>query len=377
MNRLRSYGQCKAKTNSAHQSTSECACGILRGKIWLGQKSLKRTLHLAILITVATAYSVLVSLPTAEGWTVLQERDPDFRDYMSITSTSKSTGWVVGAASFEDFENPGFIGYTTDGGASWQKSEIKISADLAEVYFLDEKHGWAVGADGTIVTTSNGQDWEPQTSKVGNGLKGIYFVNEEVGYAAGESDTILSTKNGGRSWKVLQGGQLGAVGDDDANMYNAVQFLDEETGWLAGVRVSPSTQGQSALIQKTTDGGQNWVTKETGGKEDILEDIFFLNATMGWAVGENGIILHTDNGGESWTEQTSGTPETLRSVGFADENNGWAAGGDFGVGAILRTTDGGKTWELEDSKEKLVKVFVLDEKNVWLASSTGAIMRAE
>ena len=377
MNRLRSYGQCKAQTNCAHQSTSECACGILRDKIWFGQKSLKRTLHLAILITVATAYSVFVSLPTAEGWTVLQERDPDFRDYMSITFTSKSTGWVVGAASFEDFENPGFIGYTTDGGASWQKSEIKISADLAEVYFLDEKHGWAVGADGTIVTTSNGQDWEPQTSKVGNGLKGIYFVNEEVGYAAGESDTILSTKNGGRSWKVLQGGQLGAVGDDDANMYNAVQFLDEETGWLAGVRVSPSTQGQSALIQKTTDGGQSWVTKETGGKEDILEDIFFLNASMGWAVGENGIILHTDNGGESWTEQTSGTPETLRSVGFADENNGWAAGGDFGVGAILRTTDGGKTWELEDSKEKLVKVFVLDEKNVWLASSTGAIMRAK
>ena len=54
-----------------------------------------------------------------------------------------------------------------------------------------------------------------------------------------------------------------------------------------------------------------------------------------------------------------------------------ATGGDFGVGAILHTTDGGKTWELEDSTEKLVKVFVLDGKNVWLASATGAVMRAE
>ena len=341
-----------------------------------GQKSLKLTWHLAILITVATACSLFVSLSTAEGWTVLQERDPNVRDYMSITFTSMNNGWVVGAASFEDFENPGFIGYTIDGGASWEKSEVKIAADLAEIYFLDDKYGWAVGANGTIVTTSNGQDWELQTSKVGNGLKGIYFTNKDVGYAVGESDTILSTKNGGRSWKVLQGGQLGAVGDDDANMYNAVQFFDEETGFLAGVRVSPSTQGQSALIQKTTDGGQSWVTQETG-KEDILEDIFFLNATVGWAVGENGVILHTDNGGESWTEQSSGTEETLRSVGFADENNGWATGGDFGVGAILHTTDGGKTWELEDSQEKFVKVFVLDGKNVWLASSTGAIMRAE
>ena len=328
----------------------------------------------ATFLILAIACMVAISLPAAAGWTVLQERDPEVRDYMSITFTSQSNGWVVGASPL-DFENPGFVGYTLDGGKTWQKSDIKISADLAEVYFLDEKHGWAVGAKGTIAATKNGADWELQTSKVANGLKGIYFVNKEVGYAVGESDTILSTKNGGRSWKVMQGGQMGAVGDDDANMYSALQFLDEETGWVAGVRVSPSTQSQSALIQKTTDGAGTWVMQETG-REDILEDIFFLNTSHGWAVGENGTILHTSNGGETWMPQTSGTEETLRSVGFADEMNGWAVGGDFGVGAILHTTDGGKTWEVEDSKEKLIKVFVLDGQNVWLASATGAILLA-
>lgn len=328
------------------------------------------------LLAVTFLFLAMTCLPAAAGWSVLQKRDPEVRDYMSITFTSPLTGWVVGAASFEDFENPGFVGYTTDGGKTWQKSDIKISADLAEVYFLDEKHGWAVGAKGSIAATQNGADWELQTSKVANGLKGIYFANKEVGYAVGESDTILSTKNGGRSWKVLQGGQVGAVGDDDANMYNALQFLDENTGWVAGVRVSPSTDGQSALIQKTTDGAETWVTQETG-REDILEDIFFLNASLGWAVGENGTILHTSNGGEKWEVQMSGTEETLRSVGFADEMNGWTVGGDFGVGAILRTTDGGKTWEAEESREKLVKVFVLDGQNVWIASSTGAILQAD
>ena len=336
----------------------------------LESRLLRRIIGLAIV-------GILVSvLPALGEWSVLQENDPEVRDYMSIAFTSKSDGWVVGAASFEDFENPGFIGYTMDGGKTWQKSEIKIPADLAEVYFLDAKHGWAVGASGTIVGTANGRDWEMQTSKVGNGLKGIYFPNKDVGYAVGESDTILSTKNGGRSWKVLQGGQLGAVGDDDANMYNAIQFLDEMTGWIAGVRVSPSTQGQHALIQKTVDGGETWTTQATG-KEDILEDIFFLDASMGWAVGENGVILHTSDGGETWTEQMSGTEETLRSVGFADEKNGWAVGGDFGVGAILQTSDGGETWELKDSRKKMVKVFVLDGKNVWVASSTGTVMQAK
>ena len=61
------------------------------------------------------------------------------------------------------------------------------------------------------------------------------------------------------------------------------------------------------------DGGQTWVTQSTN-KEDILEDIFFLDASMGWAVGENGVILYTTDGGETWKEQMSGTEETLRSV---------------------------------------------------------------
>lgn len=321
------------------------------------------------------------TLPALGNWDILQKQDPEIRDYMSIAFTNANTGWAVGVAPLE-LDNPGFIGYTTDGGKTWSKAEIDISAQLANIYFLDDKHGWAIGADGTIVSTSNGRDWEPQTSKVGNGLKGIYFVNKDVGYAVGESDTILSTKNGGGSWKVLQGGQLGAIGDDDANMYSAIQFLNEEIGWIAGVRVSPTTQSQFALIQKTVDGGQNWVTQATG-KEDILEDIFFLDESMGWAVGENGVILHTSNGGETWMEQTSGTEEKLRSVRFADQNMGWTVGGDLGVGVILHTSDGGKTWEIQDPGDSMVqrfqmnKVFILDGKQVWLAGGNGVILQAK
>lgn len=337
---------------------------------------LKSPLKLSRVINLTIVWTALISFPVFAGLVVKQKSDPDYRDYMSIVFTDENTGWVAGSALAEDFENPGFIAQTMNGGKVWQKLDTKISADLTGIFFLDEKHGWTVGAKGVIFNTTNGKDWDIQISKADTTLKNVYFVNKNVGFAVGETDTILSTKNGGSIWNVLSGGIVGNVGDDPASMFSALQFLDENTGWVVGIRVNPQKKTQKSVIQKTMDGGETWVNQETG-KEDILEDIYFLDDSTGWAVGENGVILHTNNAGALWKEQSSGTIETLRSVRFVDKYTGWAVGGDLGVGVILSTNNGGIKWEMEETKEKMIKVFVLDEKNVWIAGARGLILKVE
>jgi hypothetical protein len=52
-------------------------------------------------------------------------------------------GWAVGAN--------GTILLTTDGGATWQKRDSGVTAVLYGMHFADPTHGWAVGANGTIV----------------------------------------------------------------------------------------------------------------------------------------------------------------------------------------------------------------------------------
>ena len=336
-------------------------------------------------ITLLAIVGILaIVLPAVGNLSILQESDQEIRDYMSIVFTSEKNGWVVGVSPLE-LDYPGFVGYTADGGKTWNKVEIDIDAQLASLYFLDDKHGWAIGEKGKIVATTNGKDWEIQTSKVDNPLKGIHFVNKDVGFAVGANDTILSTQTGGRTWKVLQGGVIGAVGDDEATMYSAIQFLDESTGWIAGVHVVPQVS-QKSVIQKTIDGGQNWEAQETGA-EDVLEDIFLLDDKHGWAVGENGLILHTSNSGDKWTVQASGTEETLRSIQFADKYRGWAVGGDVGKGVIVRTNNGGKNWEVQDlsglkagmlevAKIQMNSVFILG-KQVWLTGRNGVILQGK
>lgn len=90
------------------------------------------------------------------------------------------------------------------------------------------------------------------------------------------------------------------------------------------------------------------------GAADVADarfnDVCFVDARQGWAVGDRGTILHTDDGGKLWRPQTSGVGCPLHSVCFLDEQLGWAAGGfthpytHASTGVVLTTHDGGRTW---------------------------------
>ncbi|MDO9310691.1 MAG: P-loop NTPase fold protein, partial [Nitrosomonas sp.] len=89
-------------------------------------------------------------------------------------------------------------------------------------------------------------------------------------------------------------------------------------------------------------------------------------------------ILKTVDGGKTWEPQTSGTREWLRSITFdADGQQGWAAGVG---GTILKTVDGGKTWEPQASGtgERLNSItFDADGQQGWAAGEGGTILKTE
>ncbi|MCL2118686.1 MAG: hypothetical protein FWH27_09710 [Planctomycetaceae bacterium] len=82
-----------------------------------------------------------------------------------------------------------------------------------------------------------------------------------------------------------------------------------------------------------------------------LNDICFVTPSIGWAVGDCGVIWHTQNGGQNWQLQESGTDSPLFAIDFIDPRNGFAVGGTTepyshrGCGVVLRTSDGGQRWE--------------------------------
>ncbi len=80
-----------------------------------------------------------------------------------------------------------------------------------------------------------------------------------------------------------------------------------------------------------------------------IHDIQFVDASEGWAVGDDGVIWHTFDAGLTWERQASGVQASLRSLHFVTPYSGWVVGRQAlpdgsSVGVILQTTDGGLKW---------------------------------
>lgn len=122
--------------------------------------------------------------------------------------------------------------------------------------------------------------------------------------------------------------------------------------FAVGILIGP---GRAAVAQPTGETpSRPQAPPSAWRKEASLRDIFFINHDLGWAVGDQGTILRTEDGGRSWNLVAVNSSCSLRSVQFVDEENGWAMGGQAVpmVGrtnaVILKTSDGGRTWKEMD-----------------------------
>lgn len=93
------------------------------------------------------------------------------------------------------------------------------------------------------------------------------------------------------------------------------------------------------------------------------------------AVGERGNII-VSNDGKQWAQVQAPVRAALTAVAFADASNGWAVGHDA---AILHTTDGGKTWALQNFQPELEKPFLsvlaLDANTAFAAGAYGLLKK--
>jgi len=74
-----------------------------------------------------------------------------------------------------------------------------------------------------------------------------------------------------------------------------------------------------------------------------LSDISLLDNGDAWAVGYDRMYFSSDRGKTWKAMDVPGTGFTLTAITFSDSQHGWAVGSN---GLIIRTRDGGKTWEL-------------------------------
>jgi photosystem II stability/assembly factor-like uncharacterized protein len=106
----------------------------------------------------------------------------------------------------------------------------------------------------------------------------------------------------------------------------------------------------------------------------------FATARAGWAVGEDGLVMHTPDAGKTWTRQASFVTSDLRALAVAVASDGRFVGVAAGdAGALVRTRDG-TTWRRVDASlsETLRSAATSANGSLLLVSGdTGTLLRSE
>lgn len=114
-----------------------------------------------------------------------------------------------------------------------------------------------------------------------------------------------------------------------------VRFQDEDHGLISGL---------GGVMLQSSNGGRTWTYEQTGRKQALFSVDRSDSKIV--AVGEKGLVRYSTDDGKSWVAPTKGFPDLfmfMRDLRFApDAKTGFIVGQR---GTVLRTTDGGETWQ--------------------------------
>ena len=188
-------------------------------------------------------------------------------------------------------------------------------------------------------------------SGVNASFRGLSVVNNSVVWVSGTGGTVLRTVDGGANWENV------SVPNMDKTDFRDVEGFDKNTAIVMGI-ASP------ARFYKTTDRGQNWKLVYFDDREEVFFDgMSFWNKRNGIAFSDpvNGrhLLIRTTDGGDTWEEiPADGIPEKLDpEFGFAASGTGMPVKGRntvwLGMGGIksrvFKSENGGLNWSVAET----------------------------
>lgn len=269
----------------------------------------------------------------------------------------------------------GHILYSDDDGSSWEQAKVPTRQMLTALFFVDDKHGWAVGHDALVLaTTDGGATWSKQFEDLQREapLLDVWFKDLQHGFAIGAYGALLQTNDGGTTWEDVSD----RLDNEDAYHLNGITEV-KDTGLFI--------VGEMGSLFRSVDGGETWETLE-GPYQGSLFGVLATGEPHSLLVyGLRGHLFHSADGGDSWQQIALSTASGgilefgLANASVLDDGNIVVVGHG---GSVLTSSDHGHSFSVFNRPDRVSlaavtagadgKLVLVGQGGVRLTSSTGA-----
>lgn len=293
----------------------------------------------------------------------------------------------------------------------WEIISIPTDAKLLDIAFSDNfQHGYLVGSNATLLETKDGgETWQPL--KLGLDDQRYRFNSVSLtgneGWIVGEPSLVLHSTDEGVSWsriplsEKLPGSPINivALGQNTAEMVTDVGAIYKTTdggqNWKAQVETAVgvvrnlkrSFHGKYIAVSakgnfySTWQPGQNaWEPHNRNSSRRVENMGFSENGQKMWMLARGGQVQFNDSANpEEWKEAQY--PEVATSWGLLDlayrtPDEIWVSGGSAN---LLRSGDGGKTWEKDRDVEgvptNFYKIVFFNPEHGFVIGDRGTLLK--
>ena len=212
--------------------------------------------------------------------------------------------------------------------------------------------------------------WIPQESGTSFNLWSIHFANDNTGFCVGDNGTIQKTTNGGNNWITMPSPVT--INFHYVRMFGVNNIIIGNN----------NSNINNNIILKSTNSGNNWSVITVNIEPTYWGKVQqFFSFTHGFILTD--LHYRTTNGGQNWSMTYMGGED----MSFINENIGWVCGkywnpwpepyGEWFV-YIYKTTNGGVNWEwpalyfVQVNEYNTYKLFFVDSTMGFMSETTSS-----
>ncbi len=295
---------------------------------------------------------------------------------------------------------------TTVSSQGWNKIDFPSTDKITGAYFVHPDTGYLVTSEGKCYRTFNaGGLWENFQVTFDGTLEDLYFFNADTGFVCGQAGALYVTYDAGYTWENK------SFDDTSAWLFD-MEMFSQSHGMAIGLKADKDSRfGGFAL--RTTDGGKNWKSQKslgmgysrilTGadstvylvsfGRLHVSRDfgrkwesrvthegspartLAVHGKTMVLA-GMGGTIYYSHDRGQAWSPSQQDENKLFLAAVMVNGSVGFVGGINP---TILRTADGGRTWNeelLAISPFQVHDLFLIGNR-IYAVGSEGNIIYKE